>query len=127
MKQNEYLGALRAALIGIGVGMAVLLLGTLLALRMADPRALLASIAYTALVLGGAVSGFLEGRAGASRPILGLTAGIYSGLLLIISLVMGGFGRLWIKAAVYLLMALITLLVGWLTPSARPKRKYRYK
>ena len=127
MKSNEYLLALRSALIGLCAGIAVLTVGALIALRMADPTPILPAIAYTALALGGTVGGFVEGRTGGSLPMLGLTAGIYGGGLWIVSLVSGGFSRLWIRGAVYLLMALITVLVGWLTPSARPKRKYRYK
>ena len=127
MKTNEYLCALRSALIGLGAGIAVLLIGALAAVRMANPAPMLSAIAYTALALGGAVSGFLQGRTGAGLPMLGLAAGIYGGFLFLVSLILGGFSRLWLRGAVYLLMALIAVLVGWLTPSPRPKRKYRYK
>lgn len=127
MKVNEYWSALRAALIGMAVGWMVLLVGAWIALNVADPRGLISAVAYIALALGGAIGGFLSGRSGASLPMLGLTAGSYSGTLLLVSMLGGGADRLWIRGAVYLLMALITILVGWLTPSARPKRKYRYK
>ena len=127
MKSNEYLGALRSALMGLGAGIVLLLAGTLMALRMADPQGMLTAIAYGALVLGGALCGFFQGRTGDSLSMLALAAGIYGGTLLAVSLIFGGFRALGMKLAVYGLMSLIALLIGWITPSAGRKRRYRYK
>ena len=127
MKRNEYVSALCAALAGLGAGMALLLLGALPALRTADPKGMLAAVAYGALIAGSGVCGVWQGRVGASLSMLALAAGSYGGILLLVSLIFGGAGGMWMKLAVYLLMSLIAILVGRLTPSARPKRKYRYK
>lgn len=127
MKRNEYVSALCAALAGMGAGGSVLLLGAMIALRMANPQGLLTVIAYGALVVGGGVCGFWQGRSGASLSMLALAAGSYGGILLAVSLIFGNADGLWRRLAVYLLMSLIVLLIGWITPSAHPKRKYRYK
>ena len=127
MKRNEYAGALCAVLMGVGSGIGLLLAGALMALRMANPQGMLTAVAYVALIVGGAICGFWQGRTGASLSMLALASGSYGGILLAVSLIFGGGDGLWMRIAVYLLMSLIALLIGWLTPSARPKRKYRYK
>lgn len=127
MEQKDYWGAIRSSLIGMGAGIAVLTLGALIAVKAAHPEGVIRIMAYTALAVGALVCGVLQGREGASIGFLCLAAGLYGLLPLTISLAIGGVHRFWIRMAVYLLMALIAALVGWLVPAARPKRKYRYK
>ena len=127
MEQNDYRSAIGSALLGIGLGILLLLAGAWGALRMANPDGAIRVIAYVALIAGASLCGFLQGRAGAQLPMLSLSAGIYGILLLSVSLIWGGFHRWWMRLAVYLLMTLIAVLVGWVTPSHRPRRKYRYK
>lgn len=127
MGKRDYIGALRSALAGIGGGVALLLAGAWGALQMANPDGVMGWIAYLALLAGGGLCGFLQGRAGAELSMLSLSAGIYGGLLLLVSLIWGGFHRWWMRLAVYILMTLIAILVGWITPSSKPRRKYRYK
>ena len=127
MEQKDYWGAIRSALIGIGAGIVVLSLGALMAVRMAHPEGVMKAISFTALIMGALIGGILQGRDGVSMGMLCLSAGIYGSLPWIVSIVIGGLDRFWIRAAVYILMMLVFILVGWLTPSRRPKRKYRYK
>lgn len=127
MEDKNYWGALRSALLGIGAGILTVLAGAWGALQMADPDGAIGVIAYLALILGASLCGFLQGRAGANLPMLSLSAGIYSALLGLVSLIWGGFQGWWIRLTVYILMTLIAILVGWITPSQRPRRKYRYK
>lgn len=127
MEQKDYLGAIRSALVGIGVGFAVLLAGAVVAVRAPHPEGMIGVIAYTALALGALICGVLQGRGGASMGMLCLSSGLYGLLPMTVSLVIGGTHRFWIRAMVYILMALIATLVGWVVPASRPKRKYRYK
>lgn len=127
MEDKNYWGALRSALLGIGAGILTVLAGAWGALQMADPDGAIGVIAYLALILGASLCGFLQGRAGANLPMLALSAGIYGALLGLVSLIWGGFQGWWIRLTVYILMTLIAILVGWITPSSKPRRKYRYK
>ena len=127
MEQKNYLSAIRAALMGIGIGLAVLVMGALFATRLAHPDFFLTVIAYTALVLGAVICGILQGRADASLTGILLAAGMYALLPLTVSLIWGGFSGFWLRSLIYLGMGLIAGVVAWLIPASRPRRRYRYK
>lgn len=127
MEQKDYLAAIRAALVGVGVGLAVLVSGALIATRLAHPEIFLTVTAYTALVLGAVICGILQGRAGAPLTGILLSAAIYALLPLTVSLIWGGFSKFFLRTAVYLGMGLIAGMTAWLIPASRPRRRYRYK
>ena len=126
METKDYLAALRAALIGIGIGLAILVMGAMFATRLAHPEIFLTVIAYTALVWGAAICGILQGRGGASLGGILLSCAVYALLPLTVSLIGGGFSNFLLRAAIYLGMGLISGLTAWLMPAARPRRRYRY-
>lgn len=126
MERREYLSAIRAALAGIGAGMILLTVGGFIATRLAHPDGFLTGISYAALVLGALICGILQGRGGASWAGILLAAGIYALVLLGISLAIGGLSRFFVRAAIYLGLALIAGLAARLIPAARPRRRYRY-
>lgn len=126
METKDYLAALRAALVGIGIGLAVLVMGAMFGTRLAHPSLFLTVTAYASLVLGAAICGILQGRGGASMGGILLSCGIYALFPLTVSLVFGGFSDFLLRAAIYLGMGLISGLTAWLMPTARPRRRYRY-
>lgn len=127
VEQKDYLSAIRGALMGIGIGLAVLVMGALFATRLAHPDLFLTVTAYTALVLGAVICGILQGRAGATLSGILLAAGIYALLPLTVSLAWGGLSGFLLRAAIYLGMGLIAGVTAWLIPASRPRRRYRYK
>lgn len=125
--ESRYIPAsIRAALSGIGAGLAVLVAGALIALRLSDPGGFLTVAGYGALVLGAVMCGILQGRSGAPLSAALLAAALYCLLPMTLSLILGGTHGFWLRAAVYLGMAAIALLTAWLIPSAKPRRRYRY-
>lgn len=127
MEQKDYLSAACGALMGIGIGLAVLVMGALFATRLAHPDLFLTVTAYVALVLGAVICGILQGRAGAPLGGILLAAAIYALLPLTVSLFWGGFADFLLRAAIYLGMGLIAGVTAWLIPASRPRRRYRYK
>lgn len=126
MERKDVLTAIRSALVGIGIGLAILVFGALIALRLADPGMFLTVFSYAALVLGAVICGVLQGRSGTTPAGSLLAAALYALLPLTVSLVVGGTHRFWLRALVYLGMAVIAGAVAWLIPSASPRRRYRY-
>lgn len=126
MDTRKMLASLRSALVGIGTGLAVLVVGAFIALRMADPGGFLTAVGYAALVLGATACGGLQGRSDAPFSASLLAALIYGLLPMMLSLILGGTDGFGWRALVYLGMALIASLTAWLIPSAKPRRRYRY-
>lgn len=126
MEAKHILTSLRSALVGIGLGLAILVIGALIALRLDDPGAFLTGISYVALVLGAVICGVLQGRSGRAPAGMLIAALLYGLLPLTVSLIFGGTDGFGLRAAVYLGMALIAGLTAWLMPSAKPRRHYRY-
>ena len=126
MEQKEFLAAVRAALVGIGIGLSVLVMGAMFATRLAHPDFFLAVTAYTALVLGAVICGILQGRAGADISGILMSSGIYALLPLTVSLIWGGFSGFLLRALIYLGMGVIAGVTAWLIPASRPRRRYRY-
>ncbi len=126
MKQNEILSAICSALVGIGAGLALLVVGALIACRSADPDPLLTAVSYIALVLGAALCGLLQGRRGASPLGILLSAALFALFPLTISLVFGGTEGLLTRSLIYLLMGVISGGIAWLIPQKRRPRRYRY-
>ena len=127
MEPKNYLCAIRSALTGVGIGLAILVMGAMFATRLAHPNFFLTVIAYTALVIGAVVCGILQGRSGASFPEILLAGGMYALLPPTVSLIWGGFSGFWLRALIYLGMGLIAGGVAWLIPTSRPRRRYRYR
>ncbi|MGM9647600.1 MAG: hypothetical protein ACI3YH_05675 [Eubacteriales bacterium] len=126
MERRDILEALRSALVGIGAGLAMLVIGALMALRMADPTPLLVAFSYAALVIGAAICGLLQGRGGAPLAGILLSAALYALLPLTVSLTLGGFDGFFVRALIYLSMGAVAGVVAWLIPQKRRRRRYRY-
>ncbi len=125
MEQKEILSAIRSALVGIGVGLAILVFGALIALRLADPDPFLTAVSYGALVVGAVVCGILQGRSGAPFSGSLLAAALYALLLLAVSLTWGGVSGWFVRTLVYLGMGAVAGTVAWLIPP-KNRRRYRY-
>ncbi|MBQ8381814.1 MAG: hypothetical protein IJX47_01270 [Clostridia bacterium] len=126
MERRSVLAAIRSALVGIGVSLAILVIGALIALKLTNPDAFLTAAAYIALVMGAAVCGLLTGRDGAPISGILLAAAIYVLLPLTLSLALGGFDGCFIRALVYLSMGAVAGVIAWLIPQKRRRRRYRY-
>ncbi|MBQ8289228.1 MAG: hypothetical protein IJX76_10790 [Clostridia bacterium] len=126
MERRDVLAAIRSALVGVGVSLAILVVGALIALKLANPDAFLTAFAYIALVAGAAVCGLLSGRDGAPIGGILLSAAIYALLPLTLSLILGGFDGFFIRALIYLSMGAVAGVIAWLIPQKQRRRRYRY-
>lgn len=126
MKEIYGLKGIRNALVGIGVSLALLTVGAMIAVRSPAPQGLLTPFAYIALVTGAAVCGALTGRSGMTAGESLLAAAIYALLPLTCSLILGGTDGFWVRSLLYLGMGGIAGGIAWLIPPARRRRRYRY-
>ena len=126
MKEIYGLKGIRNALVGIGVSLALLTVGAMIAVKSPAPKGLLTPFAYIALAAGAAVCGALIGRSGMTMGESLLSAAIYALLPMTCSLILGGFDRFFLRALIYLGMGGIAGGIAWLIPPARRRRRYRY-
>lgn len=127
MREIYGLKGIRNALVGIGVSLALLAVGAMIAVKSPAPQGLLLPFAYIALVAGAVVCGFLTGRGGMEAGEMLLSAAIYALLPMTFSLILGGFDGFFWRLLMYLGMGAIAGAVAWLIPPKRRRQRYRYQ
>ncbi|MBQ4064872.1 MAG: TIGR04086 family membrane protein [Clostridia bacterium] len=91
MNTNLLLSVIKGIAVGIAITVLLLLLGTLIALRTADPDAVTAWIAHVVRLLGGFAAGFAASRFHREQGLLtGLLSGSVYALFLMIGAALGG-------------------------------------
>lgn len=133
VEKREWIGVLRAELVGLAGSFVCLLIGNFLALRSAHPEGLLSLLAYIALTGGAVICGVTLKEGYGAWKLPAIAGGGYALILLTASLIAGGGENLLMRVAVYSLEGVIVLLVSHFLPIGQKnygkhskKAAYRY-